>query len=78
MTRADAVREHGHHEAASDFVRGIVDLSAPILRGNVAVAALVVPFVHSNPLVKEMNEAVEYVRAAAKLISQEIAHGDEP
>src|SRR6476659_4364612 len=78
VARADVVRNHGHHEAASDFVRGIVDLSAPILRGEVAVAALVVPFVHSNPLVKEMAEAVEYVRAAAKLISQEIAHGDEP
>jgi DNA-binding IclR family transcriptional regulator len=78
IARADVVRDRGHHEAASDFVRGIVDLSAPILRGDVAVAALVVPFVHSNPLVKEMTEAVEYVRAAAKVISQEIAHGDEP
>jgi DNA-binding IclR family transcriptional regulator len=78
IARADTVRERGHHEAASDFVRGIVDLSAPILRGDVAVAALVVPFVHSNPLVREMNEAVEYVRAAARVISQEIAHGDEP
>jgi hypothetical protein len=37
-----------------------------------------VPFVHSNPLVKEMAEAVEYVRAAAKMITQEIAHGDVP
>lgn len=78
IARADAVRDRGHHEAASDFVRGIVDLSAPILRGDVAVAALVVPFVHSSPLVKEMAEAVEFVRAAAKVISQEIAHGDEP
>jgi len=76
LARADVVRHNGHHEAASDFVRGIVDLSAPILKGGVAVAALVVPFVHSNPLVKEMPEAVEYVRAAAKLISHEIAHGD--
>ena len=78
IARADVVRDRGHHEAASDFVRGIVDLSAPILRGDVAVAALVVPFVHSSPLVKEMTEAVEYVRAAARVISQEIAHGDEP
>jgi DNA-binding IclR family transcriptional regulator len=78
VARADVVRDRGHHEAASDFVRGIVDLSAPILRGDVAVAALVVPFVHSNPLVKEMAEAVEFVRAAAKTISHEIAHGDEP
>src|SRR3954471_11849883 len=60
IARADAVRERGHHEAASDFVRGIVDLSAPILRGESAVAALTCPFVHSNPLVAEMPQAVEY------------------
>jgi DNA-binding IclR family transcriptional regulator len=70
------VRERGHHEAASDFVRGIVDLSAPILKDGIAVAALVVPFVHSSPLVKEMPEAVEFVRAAARQLSQELAHGD--
>ena len=59
-------------------MRGIVDLSAPILRGDTAVAALTIPFVHSNPLVMEMPQAVEYVRAAAKQISNEIVHGDLP
>lgn len=78
VERANVVRERGHHEAASDFVRGIVDLSAPIMRGEIAVAALTIPFVHSNPLVKEMTEAVEFVRAAAKQISNEIVHGDLP
>ena len=78
VARADIVRERGHHEAASDFVRGIVDLSAPILRGDTAIAALTVPFVHSNPLVKEMAESAEFVRAAAKQISHDIKHGDLP
>ena len=78
VARANIVRDRGHHEAASDFVRGIVDLSAPILRGEVAVAALTIPFVHSNPLVKEMPESVEFVRAAARQISNEIVHGDLP
>jgi DNA-binding IclR family transcriptional regulator len=78
VERADVVRDRGHHEAASDFVRGIVDLSAPILRGDVAVAALTVPFVHSNPLVMEMPQAVEFVRAAARQISNDIVHGDLP
>jgi DNA-binding IclR family transcriptional regulator len=78
VARADVVRDRGHHEAASDFVRGIVDLSAPILRGETAVAALTVPFVHSNPLVKEMTEAVGFVTAAAAQISHDIAHGDLP
>jgi len=78
VERADVVRSRGHHEAASDFVRGIVDLSAPILRGETAVAALTCPFVHSNPLIMEMPQAVEYIRAAARQISAEIVHGDLP
>jgi len=78
VERANAVRERGHHEANSDFVRGIVDLSAPILRGDIAIAALTIPFVHSNPLVMEMPQAVEFVRAAAKQISAEIVIGDLP
>jgi DNA-binding IclR family transcriptional regulator len=78
VARANVVRERGHHEAASHFVRGITDLSAPILRAEVAVAALTVPFVHSNPLVMDMSQAVEHVRAAARQISAEIIHGDLP
>ena len=78
VQRADQVRARGHHEAASHFVRGIVDLSAPILRGDTAVAALTIPFVHSNPLQMEMAQAVEFVRAAARQISSEIVHGDLP
>ena len=78
VARADVVRQRGHHEANSDFVRGIVDLSAPILRNGIAVAALTVPFVHSNPLVKEMAESADFVRAAAKQISNDIAHGEIP
>lgn len=78
ISRANAVRSRGWHEAPSDFVRGIVDLSAPILRGDTAVAALTVPFVHSNPLVMEMSKAIECVRAAARLITSELQHGDLP
>lgn len=78
VARANIVRERGHHEAASHFVRGIVDLSAPILRNDTAVAALTVPFVHSNPLVMEMPEAVQRVRAAAQQISNENLHGELP
>jgi DNA-binding IclR family transcriptional regulator len=78
VERANVVRSRGYHEAASHFVRGIVDLSAPILRGETAVAALTVPFVHSNPLQVEMAQAVDFVRAAARQISNEIVHGDLP
>ncbi len=76
VERANAVRARGHLEAASDFVRGITDLSAPILRGDTAAAALTCPFVHSSPLVMELPEAIEHVRAAARQISAEIEHGE--
>jgi DNA-binding IclR family transcriptional regulator len=76
VERADAVRARGYLEAASDFVRGITDLSAPILRGDTAAAALTCPFVHSSPLVMELPEAIEHVRAAARQISAEIEHGE--
>jgi DNA-binding IclR family transcriptional regulator len=78
VERANAVHARGHHEADSDFVRGIVDLSAPILRGDAAVAALTCPFVHSNPLVMSMDQAIECIRAAARQISEAIVHGDLP
>jgi DNA-binding IclR family transcriptional regulator len=78
IERANAVRSRGYHEAPSHFVRGIVDLSAPILRSDTAVAALTVPFVHSNPLQVEMSQAMEFVRTAARQISNEIIHGDLP
>jgi DNA-binding IclR family transcriptional regulator len=76
VERANTVRARGHHEAASDFVRGITDLSAPILRGDTAVAALTCPFVHSSPLVMELTDAVECIRAAARQISAQIEHGE--
>ncbi|HEV8444554.1 MAG TPA: IclR family transcriptional regulator [Steroidobacteraceae bacterium] len=76
VERANVVRARGYLEAASDFVRGITDLSAPILRDDSAVAALTCPFVHSNPLVMELPAAVEHIRAAARQISAEIEHGE--
>jgi DNA-binding IclR family transcriptional regulator len=78
VERANAVRARGYHEAASDFVRGIVDLSAPILRSGTAIATLTCPFVHSNPLVMEMPQAVEHICAAARRISAEVMNGDLP
>jgi DNA-binding IclR family transcriptional regulator len=78
VERANVVRARGYHEAPSHFVRGITDLAAPILRGETAVATLVVPFVHSNPLLMEMPDVVECVRAAARRISAEIVNGELP
>jgi DNA-binding IclR family transcriptional regulator len=78
VARADVVRDRGYYDAPSDFVRGIVDLSAPILRGDSAIAALTIPFVHMHPLLVEMPQALEFVRAAARKISAEMVYGDLP
>lgn len=76
VARADAVRQRGYHQAASHFVQGIVDLSAPILRSESAVAALTVPFVHSMPLIAPKDKAIAQVRQAAGEISSELALGE--
>ncbi len=76
VTRAETVRTRGYHQAASHFVQGIVDLSAPVLKGESAVAALTVPFVHSMPLTVTKEAAIGHVREAAANISGELALGD--
>jgi DNA-binding IclR family transcriptional regulator len=74
--RADAVRARGFERAQSSFVAGITDISAPIMRGELAAAALTVPFVHSTPLVMSEEDAATCIKAAAKEISGELLHGD--
>jgi DNA-binding IclR family transcriptional regulator len=76
VARADAVRTRGHHQEPSHFVQGITDLSAPILRGESAVAALTCPFVQSVPLSVPRERAITHIRDAANQISHELALGD--
>ncbi|MCG8507416.1 MAG: IclR family transcriptional regulator [Sphingomonadales bacterium] len=75
---ASDVRKQGYGRFESDFVRGVTDLSAPILRGDHAVAALTVPFVESRPLKHTMEETVPLVREAAVDISNTMTFGDHP
>jgi DNA-binding IclR family transcriptional regulator len=74
--RAEEVRLRGFERAPSEFVAGITDISAPIMRGELAAAALTVPFVHSTPLVMGEDDAATCIKAAAKEISGELLHGD--
>jgi len=76
VARADAVKTRGHHQEPSHFVQGIVDLSAPIVRGESAVAALTCPFVQSVPLTVPRERAITHIREAASQISHELALGD--
>lgn len=77
QARAKAVREQGFAQTKSEFVDGITDLSAPILRGNVAAAALTVPFVKAKQLVMPLEQAADHVRASAALISSALVVADQ-
>jgi DNA-binding IclR family transcriptional regulator len=74
--RADEVRLRGFERAPSGFVTGITDISAPILRGELCTAALTVPFVHTTTAQVGEDDAVTFVKNAAKEISGELLHGD--
>lgn len=74
--RADRIREQGFDRAKSDFVAGITDLSAPILRGHTAAAALTVPFVHSTQPMMPIDQVIRHLRAAAAEISASLLVSD--
>lgn len=76
QSRAGTVRENGYARTKSEFVVGVTDLSAPILRGSVAAAALSVPFVHSTPLVMPIDAAIKSLRASAERISSSLLVAD--
>lgn len=73
---ADEVREQGFDRAKSDFVVGITDISAPILRGHTAAAALTVPFVHSTLPAMPIDQVIRHLRAAAAEISGSLLVSD--
>lgn len=76
LQRCDSIRSRGYEMAVSSFVAGITDVSAPVMRGGQAAAALTVPFVHSNALRLAMEETVVHIEAAAREISEQLVRSD--
>jgi DNA-binding IclR family transcriptional regulator len=76
VQRCDSIRDRGHEMTASSFVAGVTDISAPVMRGGQAAAALTVPFVQSNVLRLAMEETVEHIQAAAHEISEQLLRSD--
>jgi DNA-binding IclR family transcriptional regulator len=74
--RCDSIRGRGHEMAVSGFVAGVTDISAPVLRGGQAAAALTVPFVHSHILRLAMQETVAHIETAAREISEQLIGSD--
>jgi DNA-binding IclR family transcriptional regulator len=73
QARTDQVRQQGYAAEASDFVQGITDLSAPVMAGAAAAAALTVPYVQAMPPPATMEQTVQQLRAAASRISADLA-----
>jgi len=67
--KAERIRKKGHGRQASEFVGGVTDISAPILRNNIAAAALTVPFLDSTSPVRSMRESAACLVRTADEIS---------
>lgn len=68
--------EQGFDRHPSGVVEGIIDLSAPVFRGDNAAAALTMPFVKRTRMTVDIDQALAMVREAAAAISSELASSD--
>jgi DNA-binding IclR family transcriptional regulator len=75
-THADAVRERHVELTPSKFVAGVTDISAPVMRGGMAAAALTVPYLKKLQPAISPKEAALLVRQAADQISEQLVEGD--
>ncbi|PCD04206.1 IclR family transcriptional regulator [Sphingomonas spermidinifaciens] len=73
---AEVVRTQGYDKHPSRVVPGIIDLSAPVMRGDAAAAALTMPFVNKTTQHVDIDVALEMVIAAAATISSDLASTD--
>jgi DNA-binding IclR family transcriptional regulator len=74
--KADRIRKKGHGRQASEFVPGVTDISAPILRNDTAAAALTVPFLDSTSPARSLKESVVHLIGAAGEISRGLLSSD--
>lgn len=68
---AKQVQDRGYRYADSDLVVGITDISAPVIVGSAAVAALTVPYIKQDRA-KTVDDTINAVLDAARLISLEL------
>ena len=74
--RADEIRQREVELTPSQFVAGVTDISAPVMRGGIAAAALTVPFLDKlSPQVPKA-EAARRVCQAALTIADQLIESD--
>lgn len=74
MAAARAIAGKGFASIASEVVAGVTDLSAPVLLGGAAIAALTIPFVERRGDRTQRGRAIERLRTAAAQVSRDL-HG---
>jgi len=73
---ADRARARGIAEAVSSYTTGVTDVSAPILRGDRAAAALTVPFIRYTNLRCPLDKVALQLVEAARTISSGLLEND--
>lgn len=76
VASAQTARAKGFFRGASTFVGGITDISAPILRGDRAAAALTVPFIKTIQSRETIPQVTARLQAAASQISDQLSESD--
>lgn len=76
VTEADEARRQGFARASSSFTTGVTDISAPVMRGDRAAAALTVPFIKHANLRCGLAEATRRLTEAAGFISGHLLESD--
>jgi len=75
--QADSIRERRVSMSPSTYVMGVTDISAPVMRGGMAAAALTVPYLNKKqPGSQSPKEVAELVRQAADRISEQLVETD--
>jgi DNA-binding IclR family transcriptional regulator len=73
---ATSARKNGFARAPSSAVKGVTDLSAPIIRGDRAAAALTVPYIKTTNSQGSVHTVIEKIQAVANAITAQLSEGD--
>lgn len=76
LARADRAQQVGHAQEQSSYVAGVTDISAPVLRGDRAAAALTVPYIHHASPRCDLATVIVRLIAATGRISDQLVAGD--
>jgi len=77
LKRVAQTRAKGYAQVPSHLVAGVIDLSAPISQGDIAVATITVPFLKRERPKIGMADSLERLRSAAGEVSSALSLGSD-